>query len=429
MEFGMWGRSRVKRIGIVATRLAGTDGVSLESDKWVQVMEDRRLNCYYFAGELDRPPERSYLAEEAHFNHPEIQEIQQACFGVTTRPRSLTKRIQEIKSKLKDDLYSFINQFKIDLLMPENSLTIPMNIPLGLAITELIAETGMPAIAHHHDFSWERDRFSINAVSDYLNMAFPPNLPTLSHTVINSYAEEQLAFRTGISARVIPNIMDFENPPPPPDDYTSDVRQAIGIADDELFVLQPTRVVKRKGIEHAIELVCRLGMKAKLVISHDAGDEGFDYQDRLKEYANFLKVDLILASDIINEKRGRTKDGRKIYTLDDVYPYADLVTYPSTFEGFGNAFLEAIYFSKPIAVNTYSIYTKDIKPKGFSVIELDGYVTQDAVEKTKQILAEPKLCQEMVEHNYELGKRFFSYDVLRRRLDIATIKYPELFGS
>ncbi|MBW1769175.1 MAG: glycosyltransferase family 4 protein [Deltaproteobacteria bacterium] len=425
----MWGRSRVKRIGIVATRLAGTDGVSLESDKWVQVMEDRRLNCYYFAGELDRPPERSYLAEEAHFNHPEIQEIQQACFGVTTRPRSLTKRIQEIKSKLKDDLYSFINQFKIDLLMPENSLTIPMNIPLGLAITELIAETGMPAIAHHHDFSWERDRFSINAVSDYLNMAFPPNLPTLSHTVINSYAEEQLAFRTGISARVIPNIMDFENPPPSPDDYTSDVRQAIGIADDELFVLQPTRVVKRKGIEHAIELVCRLGMKAKLVISHDAGDEGFDYQDRLKEYANFLKVDLILASDIINEKRGRTKDGRKIYTLDDVYPYADLVTYPSTFEGFGNAFLEAIYFSKPIAVNTYSIYTKDIKPKGFSVIELDGYVTQDAVEKTKQILAEPKLCQEMVEHNYELGKRFFSYDVLRRRLDIATIKYPELFGS
>ena len=429
MEFGMWGRSRVKRIGIVATRLAGTDGVSLESDKWVQVMEDRRLNCYYFAGELDRPPERSYLAEEAHFNHPEIQEIQQACFGVTTRPRSLTKRIQEIKSKLKDDLYSFINQFKIDLLMPENSLTIPMNIPLGLAITELIAETGMPAIAHHHDFSWERDRFSINAVSDYLNMAFPPNLPTLSHTVINSYAEEQLAFRTGISARVIPNIMDFENPPPPSDDYTSDVRQAIGIADDELFVLQPTRVVKRKGIEHAIELVCRLGMKAKLVISHDAGDEGFDYQDRLKEYANFLKVDLILASDIINEKRGRTKDGRKIYTLDDVYPYADLVTYPSTFEGFGNAFLEAIYFSKPIAVNTYSIYTKDIKPKGFSVIELDGYVTQDAVEKTKQILAEPKLCQEMVEHNYELGKRFFSYDVLRRRLDVAAIKYPELFGS
>jgi len=428
MEYGMWGRSRVKRVGIVSTRLAGTDGVSLESEKWVQVMEERGLTCYYFAGELDRPPERSYLAGEAHFNHPEIQDIQQACFGVTTRSRSLTSKIQEIKRRLKDDLYSFIEQFKIDLLMPENSLTIPMNIPLGLAITEVIAETGMPAVAHHHDFYWERDRFSINAVSDYLNMAFPPNLPTLNHIVINSFANEQLSLRTGISGRIVPNIMDFENPPPTPDDYNSDVKQAIGIADDELFVLQPTRVVKRKGIEHAIELVCRLRMKAKLVISHDAGDEGFDYQERLKEYADFLKVDLLFASDIINEKRGRTDDGRKIYTLDDVYPYADLVTYPSTFEGFGNAFLEAIYFSKPVAVNTYSIYTKDIKPKGFSVIELDGYVTKDAVEKTRQVLADPKICQEMVDHNYELGKRFFSYDVLRRRLDIAAIKHPELFG-
>ena len=107
-------------------------------------------------------------------------------------------------------------------------------------------------------------------------MAFPPNLPTLNHTVINSYAEEQLALRTGISGRVVPNVMDFENPPPPSDDYTSDVREAIGIADDELFVLQPTRVVKRKGIEHAIELVCRLGMKAKLVISHVEEDEEED---------------------------------------------------------------------------------------------------------------------------------------------------------
>jgi glycosyltransferase involved in cell wall biosynthesis len=222
--------------------------------------------------------------------------------------------------------------------------------------------------------------------------------------------------------------MDFDNPPPPPDDYASDVRQALGIEDDELLVLQPTRVVKRKGIEHAIELVHRLGMKAKLVISHDAGDEGFDYQKRLKEYAELMKVNMIFGSDIINEKRGHTGDGRKIYTLDDVYPFADLVTYPSTFEGFGNAFLEAIYFSKPVVVNTYSIYTKDIKPKGFSVIELDGYVTQAAVEKTKQILSDPKLCKEMVDHNYELGRRFYSYDVLRNRLDIAAIKYPDFFG-
>jgi len=292
-----------------------------------------------------------------------------------------------------------------------------MNIPLGIALTELIAETNILTVAHHHDFYWERDRFLINAVTDYLNMAFPPNLPSIVlHAVINSYADEQLSLRTGISARIAPNIMDFENPPPPPDDYTRNVRQDLGIEDDELFILQPTRVVQRKGIEHAIELVCRLEMKAKLVISHDAGDEGLEYQKRLEEYAQLMKVDLVWASDIVNENRGQKEDGSKIYTLDDIYPYADLVTYPSTFEGFGNAFLEAVYFRKPIVVNTYSIYTKDIKPKGFSVIEIDGFVTGATVEKTKQVLTDPELCKKMVSLNYELGEEYFSYKKLRRGL-------------
>ena len=63
-------------------------------------------------------------------------------------------------------------------IIPQNALTIPMNIPLGLAITQVIMETGIAdSIAHHHDFYWERDRFMTNGVWDYLRMAFPPDLP------------------------------------------------------------------------------------------------------------------------------------------------------------------------------------------------------------------------------------------------------------
>ncbi|HUT44580.1 MAG TPA: glycosyltransferase family 4 protein, partial [Desulfobacterales bacterium] len=172
----------------------------------------------------------------------------------------------------------------------------------------------------------------------------------------------------------------------------------------------------RKGIEHAIELVNRLGMKAKLVISHASGDEGYDYQNRVKEYSKMLGVNTVFVSEIINERRGKTKDGKKIYTLEDIYPHADLVTYPSNFEGFGNAFLEAIYFRKPIVVNTYSIYSIDIKPKGFSVVEIDGYVTEKAVSQTRRIFENPELCERMVEKNYEIATRCFSYKVLRKKL-------------
>ncbi len=403
-------------VGFISTRFAGTDGVSLETTKWADVFQKEGFSCFYFAGELDRPPDCSYLVEEANFTNPDIKYIYNHCFGVHKRERRITQKIHAAKERLKDEIYSFIEKFSIDLLVPENSLTIPLNIPLGLAITEVISETGIPTIAHHHDFFWERQQFLTNGVWEYLNMAFPPHLSSIQHVTINSSGDNQLSLRTGISGTIIPNVMDFENPPPPIDDYALDVRKALGIEDDELFILQPTRVVKRKGIEHAIELVHRLGKKAKLVISHASGDEGYDYEQRVKEYSRLLNVNTLFVSDIINEKRGHTKKGKKIYTLNDIYPHADLVTYPSTFEGFGNAFLEAVYFKKPIVVNKYSIYTYDIEPKGFLTIEIDGFVTEDAVRMTRDVLENSELCKNMVEKNYDIATRCYSYSVLRQKL-------------
>ncbi|HEB32520.1 MAG TPA: glycosyltransferase [Spirochaetes bacterium] len=407
---------KTKNAGFISTRLAGMDGVSMETKKWGDIFEKEGFNCFFMAGELDFPAERSFLVEKAHFTHPEIREIYHECFDSNTRKPSVTKKIQHVKDQLKKSLYDFIAKFNIDLFIVQNALCIPLNVPLGLALTEIICETGIKTIAHHHDFFWERPRFLTNCIWDYLNMAFPPHLPFIQHVVINSSADNQLSLRTGISAVIVPNVMDFENPPPPIDDYSKDVPESLGIDDDELFVLQPTRVIKRKGIEHAIEMVSRLGMKAKLVVSHASGDEGWEYEQRVREYSSILGVNTLFISDIINEYRGRTEDGRKIYTLWDVYPHADLVTYPSEFEGFGNAFLEAIYFRKPIVVNNYSIYKFDIKPKGFKVVELDGYVTKTAINHTVKLLKDPEMCKEMVDHNYELGLHQYSYDILRQKI-------------
>ena len=410
---------KVNNIGFISTRFAGTDGVSLETEKWARVFEKEGFHCFYFAGELDRSPSHSHLVPAAHFMDPGIRAIFNAAFASHTngvRTRQLTAEIYTFKEHLKDALYDFISEFKIDLLIPENALTIPLNIPLGLAITEVIAETGLPTIAHHHDFFWERAHFKTNAVWDYLNMAFPPHLPTIRHVVINSSAANQLGLRTGISSTTIPNVMDFAHPPPPPDAYAGDVREALGLKPDERLILQPTRVVKRKGIEHAIELVSRLGMKALLVISHASGDEGHDYEQRLIDYSHHMKVNTRFVSRIINDRRGTTSDGRKIYTLQDIYHHADFVTYPSTREGFGNAFLEAVYFRKPILVNHYSIYSFDIRPKGFSAVEIDGYVTDEAVEKVRHLMENTKTREDMIETNYALGKKFYSYEVLHDKL-------------
>jgi len=403
-------------IGFISTRFSGLDGVSLETEKWAKILEEEGFQCFYFAGELDRPEEKSFLVKEAHFKHPNILEIYNECFGTDTRKSSATRNIHETKKRLKNEIVNFVNKFKIDLIIAENCLTIPLNIPLGIALTEYISETKMPTIAHHHDFYWERKRLLVNAVEEYLRMAFPPVLPSVNHVVINSNADSELSLRTGISSTIIPNVLDFGNPPPPPDEYASDVRESFGFTDDELLVLQPTRVVPRKGIEHAIELTKRLGMKAKLVISHASGDEGFEYEQRLRDYSQMLDVDTLFISKRIGESRETNGKGEKVYTIWDIYPHADLVTYPSTYEGFGNAFLEAIYYHKPIVVNKYTIYVLDIEPRGFDVIALDGYVDDEALRRTRKILVNADKREKMTKQNYRIAKRYFSLSVLRYKL-------------
>lgn len=409
--------SAYKNIGFISTRIAGTDGVSLEIAKWAEVLERNSFECFYFSGENDHHPDRCMTIEEAHFFYPEIQDIADQCFGHYKRPDEISKKIHLFRRHLKQKIYEFVKKFDIHLLIPENILAIPLNIPLGLALVEFIAETGFPTIAHHHDFAWERDRFLVNAVEDYLGFAFPPNLHTVQHAVINSLASQQLSFRKGISNTIIPNVYDFAKPPSPMKVCSEDLRKEVGLGEEDLFILQPTRVVPRKWIERSLEIVNLMNLNNPvLVISHSADDEGDIYSERIRGYAQNLGVKIIYLEHLVGQKNAYGDENQKKFSIGDVYRCADLVTYPSGYEGFGNAFLEAIYYRKPIIVNRYSIYIADIEPKGFNVIDIEGFVTNKTIEKANKVLFNDAQLEKMVDTNYQLGRKYFSYEVLERLL-------------
>ena len=416
-----------KNIGFVSTRFQGTDGVTLEAGKWADILEENGHNVFWFAGKLDRDPDTGMMVPEAFFHHPDNVWIDQHVFGNVKRDSRVTEKIKSLQTLLKAKLVDFINRFNIDLIIVENALTIPMHIPLGLAITELLAETMIPCIAHHHDFYWERSRFSLNAVAEYLRMAFPPNLSNIAHVVINTNAQEELALRTGLSSTIIPNILDFESPLVTDHPFKADIREYLNLAPEDKIILQPTRVVQRKGIEHAIELVQRLNdPRNKLVISHEAGDEGYEYQEWLKEDAKSHGVDVRFVPLEITD-RWRISNGEKNNGLSlwDVYPQTDLITYPSLYEGFGNAFLEAIFFRKPLLINRYAIFIKDIEPKGFDLIVMDGFLTKKNIQQVQEILQNPERRKKMVNENFRIAKRHYSYSVLEKKLNALIIG---LFG-
>jgi glycosyltransferase involved in cell wall biosynthesis len=140
-----------------------------------------------------------------------------------------------------------------------------------------------------------------------------------------------------------------------------------------------------------------------------------EYWRWLKREADMMRVDLRLIDHFIGAERAKA-NSHKIYSLWDAYPHADLVTYPSTYEGFGNALLESIYFKRLTVVNRYPVYNADIGPLGFEFIELDGFVDDGAIQKTKELLNDPEHVQAMVEKNFAIALENFSLEVLERKL-------------
>ncbi len=407
---------RTLNIGFISTRFRGLDGVSLEAEKWASILREFSHRCYWFAGQLDKDPAASMLVPEAFFGHPPTEALGRALFSRTRRSRLLTDALRTQKDFLKDRLYDFLDRFDIDLIISENVLSIPMHLPLGVAVTEVIAETGIPTIAHHHDFFWERTRFLTNACQDILNMAFPPELPSIKHVVISTVAQMELASRRSIAANVVYNVMDFERKPPRQVMDGRQFRREMGFEPDDILILQPTRVVHRKGIEMAIQLVELLNIpNARLIISHTAGDEGPSYAAWVEKWANRQGVPLHFIHNRLEEESTGAESGR-LFSLDDVYPHADLVTYPSLYEGFGNAFLEAVYHKKPLLVNRYSVYVVDIEPKGFEVVSTDGFLTESAVSQVAELLRDPEKRRGMVEKNFEIARKYFSFQLLRKEL-------------
>jgi mannosylglucosylglycerate synthase len=402
------------RIGVIATRLGDVDGVSFETIKWRQVLERLGHEVIACAGQIG-PENGGTVIPEMHFIHPPAARVSEAAFTPGSDRAEVGREIDRLATSLEDSIGGWLAEARPDVLLVQNAWAIPMQLPLGVALARLVRRTGIPAIGHHHDYWWERDRFATCVVPEVLDEAFPPDLPSIRHVSINSLAAGELRRRRGLGSAVIPNIFDFDDEIPAElADSATALRRELGLTNGTLFV-QPTRVVPRKGIELAIDMVAALGApNSMLLITSPAGDEGTAYLSDLQRRAASRGVELRYDADRFRPD-GVVPRG-PAHSLSDAYLAADVITYPSLYEGFGNALIEAVYFRQLVVVNRYPVYEADIRPLGFRFIELDGRVSADAVEELRAALADPGRQSEDREHNFELAQRHFSYGRLEREL-------------
>jgi mannosylglucosylglycerate synthase len=448
-------------LAFLQNRLGRTDGVSLEVDKWRAVLRDQLGHrVLYCSGNADVPG--NHVIPEIYAQHPVTWKILRngtVAFQDYTSEAQFEAEIYAHADTIERQLLAFLERERVAVLLPNNLCSGGYQPAAGIALHRVLRRTGLPAIVHSHDFYHEDSgevRATCQTVASLYERYFPPKLPNVRHVVINRLAQAELARRKQINATVVPNVFDFDQPPWGADAFNADFRARWGVGRDDLVALQATRVLNRKGIELAIDLVAELGRperrralqgvataaggrfgpESRLVllcagIVESIGISG-DYWAALQRHAAASGVDLRHAGEAVRHSRGQ-EAGQKLYSLWDSYVHADFVTYPSTWEGWGNQFIEAVFARLPVVIFEYPVWTSDLGPTGFDVISLGAQAAPRADEpglvavpaervraaaaQVTAVLREPARREAMVATNLAIARQRFSLTNLRELIE------------
>lgn len=443
------------RIAFIQNKLGKTDGVSLEIDKWRRVLEDLGHTVFYCAGNDDVPG--IHVIPELSLFHPTINRILKngtVEFRDYDSEQELLAEIDRTARTIKAKLLAFLDEHSVGVIIPNNLQSVGYNIPAMRALYEIIDERRIPTIAHSHDFWWE-DSGEVSPTCEGVRRFYeryaPPDLPGVKHVVINRIAHDALLERKGIDATIVPNVFDFSQPEWTVDEYNADFRERIGLSQNDILLLQATRVMDRKGIELAVDLTAalnspphrdrlearplsdgrRFGPDNRIVLVCAGYVEQFgitgDYVARLKRRAERTGAEIAFVGDIVKHSRDHQSGDGKIYSLWDSYVHADFVTYPSWWEGWGNQLIEALFAKQPVCLFEYPVYRTDLAEAGFDVVSLGselgptddlGLVTlppgtvERAAGEMVDLLTDGARRQRTVEHNFTVARERYSYEVL-----------------
>jgi len=399
---------------VIHSTLDCLDGVSIESNKYVKIFESLGHTVFRIAGKFGNTETNRGLTLPDIISHgKEIEnDILLLSSESTIELKILQAKLCVYAQELKIIITKFIKDNNIDILSVDNVFSLPLCFPLTVALSKIILESGIPCIARHHDFYWDRNIFSHypDILSKELETYFPPKLDSIQHIVINKKAEIDLNLKKGIKAMCLYNSFEL-NVSISKRDLAHDLR-----IQDNIIFLQPSRVVRRKNIELSIEFIASFNKNATkkgvLVITGNI-EEINEYHNSIIQYAEQLDVRLVFLYDQL--------PNGGFFPTEDIYNMCDVVIFPSHNEGFGNPIIESVLYKKVLVTNAYPVL-KEVLEYGFDFIVLNDNADQKAIIRLNELLDNTYLLEKMHKLNYAIVKKHFSMESLNEILALMLIK-------
>ncbi len=422
------------KICLVHYNKEGVDGVSVEIEKWQKALERLGHQVYYLVGKGNGA--NSVLVEELSLENGVVKKLHENLTVKLTDYKTcdeLKYSIFKEASTITRKLLSIFKKFSPDLVVVCNVWSSGDNIAFAIALKEVIEEYNIRSIALNFDYYWNKDTYNNPTCfffKDLLNRYFPPLSKLIKYVSVNNIDRRKLQELKFQRSAVVPIVLDFDKKIGLKDDYNSELRKDLGIDENDLVILQSTKITPKKAVENSIKFVHHIMQQKrniKFVLAGDINDNP-QYAKKIIEASKTWSVPLVIVGDRF-ELRRKIRSGKKIYSLFDSYSIADIVIFPSTDECFGNQFIEAIGAMKPVVLFEYPVFKEDIKPRSFKYISLggtfeskEGYRIIDdsilckAATETIKLISDPAKLDEVINYNYDRAKRYYSMENLEKWL-------------
>lgn len=413
-----------KRLAVIASRLNCIDAISVEAGKWIDKYSGMGYDLHLIAGKFGEPTGLPcFELPEMDYKHPEIRGVKRIVFGsgLDKEGRKAAEiLINSLVRRIKGPLKNYLVQNRIQLLSVEDVLGSMKNLPLNIAVKQIVRELNLPTVSRHHYTPWENPYFTRFDNFPKLTAEVPPKAKNIVYVTNTESAKRQLGEHRQIPSTIIPNTIDL-NKLSRIDSYNRDFRKDFGISDDQLIFLQPTRVKRNKSVEKSIKLVAELNDIMKkdnvLMITGSPVYSRGNYFEEIVRKTDRLGVKVVFANDRIFLGRHRNQE-RKFYSIQDAYLHADVVVYPNTGDAFGNPVIEAVAYRKPLVVNRFP-NLDGFLDKGFRFVVMENKVTPETVSDTYELIMDSSKRKADIAHNFSLLQRFYSSEVLEE--DLALI--------
>ncbi|MFC1740912.1 glycosyltransferase [Nanoarchaeota archaeon] len=406
-----------KNLAVIASRLKCVDAISIEAEKWIDKYIKLGYNVHLITGKFGEPTDTPNLAlPEIDYKHPEVRGVKRIMFSSKLDKqgrKAVEILLNNLVKRIKGPLKNYLVQNKIQILNIEDALISPKNFPLSIALTEIVKELNMPTISRYHYVPWDAPYFSKFNNFPKLTSKMPPDLKNIVHITSTASAKQKLAEHRKIQSKIIPNTIDMDKLHTH-DDYNKDFRRSLGIRDDQLIFLQPTRVKRNKFVERSIKLVAEINDIMKkdnvLILTGAPVYSRGNYFEEVVKKMNKQNVQIIFANDRIFIGRHQNPE-QKFYSIHDAYLHADMVLYPNASDAFGNPVIEAAAYRKPLVVDSFP-NLKEFRDKGFRFITMNQKVDAELVSDAYEVIMDKEKTKEMTDNNFELFSKHYSSDVL-----------------